>query len=145
MLPLLLDKFFYVLYKIVYMLGAGEMDNHRIQQYPKIVLSNEAFNSAIQDYDVCSNTRRKIFEVIGLLNAHGTNKTYLGKKIENTKRSNLWELKIKGASKTEWRFLFKRISGSDEYALLHFFLKKDEKIRDRDFATAERIAVREGW
>jgi len=124
-------------------MGAGEMAKHRIQQYPNLVFSDEALEG-FQDPDVCPDAVHKMYEALGRLDAYGTDKQYLGKRIENTKRSGLWELKAKGRSKTEWRFLFKHISNSN-YALLYFFLKKDELIKERYFASAERIAKREGW
>ncbi|MFK4343614.1 MULTISPECIES: type II toxin-antitoxin system RelE/ParE family toxin [unclassified Paenibacillus] len=120
------------------------MSIHRIQQYKNLVFSEEAFLNGIANQNVCPDARRKIFEALALLDSHGTDKNYLGKKIQNTKRSGFWELKVKGQSKTEWRFLFKHLSGS-EYAIIHFFIKKDEKIRKRDITTAERITAREGW
>jgi len=119
------------------------MSTYRIQQQGNLVFSEEAFQFN-KSPEVCQDALRKIYEALTLLNQHGTERDYLGKRIKFTKRSGLWELRIKGKSKTEWRFLFKHLSDS-EYALLHFFLKKDEKIKERDFAAAERIAEREGW
>ncbi|MFD1884978.1 type II toxin-antitoxin system RelE/ParE family toxin [Paenibacillus wenxiniae] len=120
------------------------MSNYRIQQFQNLLFSQEAFQLIQGNSDVPKKVQLKMLEGFGLLNMHGTDKDFLGNKIENTKRSKIWELKIKGPSKTEWRVLFKHI-GHGEYAMLHFFLKKDEKIQERDFDAAKRICVREGW
>ncbi|MBD8497891.1 type II toxin-antitoxin system RelE/ParE family toxin [Paenibacillus arenosi] len=120
------------------------MGNRQIQQFPNLVYSEEALDKWTRNPDICQNAQRKIVEAFTYLNAYGTDYNYLGKRITNTKRDGIWELKIKGKSKMEWRFLFKHVAGS-EYAILHFFLKKDEAIRKQDMDTAARIAAREGW
>jgi len=117
---------------------------HRIRPFPNLVFSDEAFRNGVQSTKMCGVAKRKMFELLSAVNEHGTNKDYLGKSVEHTGRSKLIELKFKGSSKSEWRFLFKRLE-TGEYAFMHFFLKKDEKIRKQDFAAAVRIAKREGW
>lgn len=120
------------------------MGIRQIQQFPNLFFADEPLDEWTQNSEICEGAQRKILEAFHYLNAYGTNKSYLGKKIEKTKRDGIWELKIKGSSKREWRFLFKHIGGS-EYGIVHFFLKKDEAIKKQDMKTAARIAGREGW
>ncbi|WP_405117638.1 type II toxin-antitoxin system RelE/ParE family toxin [Paenibacillus sp. FSL H8-0317] len=120
------------------------MGNHQIQPFSNLFFADEPLKEWTQNSEICDDAQRKILEAFGLLNAYGTDKSYLGKKIENTKRDGIWELKIKGSSKREWRFLFKHIGGS-EYGIVHFFLKKNEAIKKQDMKKAVRIADREGW
>jgi phage-related protein len=123
------------------------MSKHILQQYSNLVLANEAFKDAL-DLRLSKTVRQNILDALLWLNKYGTDREYMGKRIENMGRKKIWELKIKGDSKTEWRFLFKKVPTSTNpptYALLNFFQKTDEQISDRDFNTAVRIAKREGW
>lgn len=118
---------------------------HRIPQFPNLVFSDESFTQAFVNNEMCGTARTKMFDLLAKINTYGTNTNVLGKHVEHTKRSSkLIELKFKGRSKTEWRFLFKHL-GDGQYAFIHFFLKKDKLIRERDFEAGERIAKREGW
>lgn len=120
------------------------MNNRRIQQFQSLVFSQEVFEALFTDHDRSPQDQAKLLEALSLLNDYGTQKDYLGSRIKHTKRDGLWELRVKGSSKTEWRVLFKHL-GNSSYGLLHLFLKKDSKIQKRDFETANRIADREGW
>lgn len=122
---------------------------YTMRQYPSLIFSKEAFEGP-KKYKLSEKTRRNIFEALDWLNEYGTDPDFTGKKISNTGRNQLWELRIKGESKTEWRFLFKRIPNPEnpeqpKYAIIHFFQKKTKAIEKRDFDAALRIAKREGW
>lgn len=113
--------------------------------YPNLLFSPQVFQDALlrNNLSMCNSAKQKMFEMISLINDYGTDKDYLGKKIEYVSRYDLWEVKWKGSSKTEWRFLIRHISNG-QYAVLYCFLKKDEKIPNRIFELACRIADNEG-
>lgn len=125
------------------------MGKHSFIQYPSLVFADESNLSELNFPN--KSVQLKILEALAMLDLHGTQSGFMGKKVENTGRLRIWELKVKGPSKTEWRFLFKRIpSISDDpsthrYGLLNFFQKTTEEISKRDFDSAVRIANREGW
>jgi hypothetical protein len=123
------------------------MAKYALTQFPNLEFATEAFEEGVQG-KLPIQVKEKMLEALAFLNEFGTNPAYSGKRIENTGREKIWELKIKGPSKTEWRFLFKKIKNAETpncYGLLYFFLKQDESITDREFRAAIRIAKREGW
>ncbi|MGH0860449.1 type II toxin-antitoxin system RelE/ParE family toxin [Bacillus pacificus] len=121
------------------------MGNKRIVQYPNLVFVTAVLRMLNAPSE---EAKRKMLESFRLLNDNGTNDEYLQGRIEKTHRGDIWEMKFKDKSKTEWRILFKKIShktNPPQYALLHMFRKTTKAITKRDLDTAERVAKREGF
>lgn len=122
------------------------MASRQIKQFPNLYFSVEAFEFLIdKKTDFGKN---EVLDRLKYLNEFGANPSYLGKNLSKTNRTGIKELKGKGPSKTEWRFLFKKISNGvspAQYGLMIGFIKKDQKLKKKDLDTAERIAKREGW
>lgn len=118
-----------------------------IPQYPNLVSTGEVVNG-LGDKSISKQVKTEILESLHLLNDNGTNNNFLGKRIEKTHRYNIWEMKFKDKSNTEWRIFFKKISRKKkpaEYGLINMIRKTTPKLTKRDLDTAERIAKREGW
>lgn len=116
----------------------------QIAQFPNLYFSVEAieFLRGIKD----AALKKDILTALAYLDEFGANPNYLGKRLCQTSRTGVKELKGKGPSKTEWRFLFKKISkgvSPAKYGLMIGFIKKDKKLKKKDLDTAERIAKRE--
>jgi phage-related protein len=118
-----------------------------IRQYPNLVFTGEV-TKGFKNKSLSEQVKREMLETLHLLNDNGTNDEYLGKRIEMTHRSKIWEMKFKDKSSTEWRILFKKISRKKqpaEYGVINLFRKTTPKLTKRDLDTAEVIATREGW
>lgn len=122
------------------------MTSSQIKQFPNLYFSVETLeflSSKKIDFG-----KDDILHRLNYLNEFGANPNFLGKYLCKTSRTGVKELKGKGPSKTEWRFLFKKISKGEspaKYGVMIGFIKKDEKLKKKDLDTAERIAKREGW
>jgi phage-related protein len=123
------------------------MTTVHIRQYPNLVFTGEV-KEALSDKSLSDGVKKEILEMLHLLNAHGNNNDYLGKRVEKTHRYKIWEMKFKDKSKTEWRIFFKKISKNvnpSQYGVIDMIRKTTPKLTKRDLDAAERIAKREGW
>jgi len=118
------------------------MTKHGIAEYQNLIFSGQAF-SFLSYPNMCSTARRKMFERLLFINKYGFTDARTNV-FEKTSHAGLWEVKWKG-NKTEWRFLAKRIQGTDTYAVVYGFQKKTKKISTHDINTAKQIAKNEGW
>lgn len=121
------------------------MAKHIFAEFPNLLLSDQVYGFIASSHkNMDEDAKRKMFERMNHLNeigfSGGGHKVY-----EKTKRYDLWEVKWKGKNRTEWRFLVKRIPGTDKYFISYAFLKKSEAIKERDFKTAIKITKNEGF
>lgn len=118
----------------------------QIKQFPNLYFSVEALDFLRNTK--CDSLNNDMLLALSYLDEFGANPNYLNKRLCQTNRTGVKELKGKGPSKTEWRFLFKKISKGvtpAKYGLMIGFIKKDKKLKKKDLDTAERIAKREGY
>ncbi|AMK71535.1 hypothetical protein CJZ71_17540 [Bacillus subtilis] len=118
-----------------------------IPQYPNLLLTKETVNG-LGNKSLSAEVKKEILESFNLLSSYGTNDDFIGKRVKKTHRKDIWEMKFKDRSKTEWRIFFKKISRNErpaKYGLLNMIRKTTQKLNKRDLDAAERIAKREGW
>ncbi len=118
----------------------------QIKQFPNLYFSVEALDFLRNTK--CDSLKNDMLLALSYLDAFGADPNHLNKRLCQTNRTGVKELKGKGPSKTEWRFLFKKISkgvSPAKYGLMLGFIKKDEKLKKKDLDTAERIAKGEGY
>ncbi|MGG3272349.1 type II toxin-antitoxin system RelE/ParE family toxin [Priestia aryabhattai] len=119
-----------------------------ILRYPNLVLTKETVKG-LGDKSMSKGVKIEVHKFLDLLNEYGNNHNHLNKRTEKTySKHDIWEMKFKDKSNTEWRILFKKISKKTkpaQYALLTMFKKKTKKLSKQDLDKAEQIAKREGW
>lgn len=115
------------------------------EEHPNLQLSKEVFDVIHTDKRILRDGKllRKIINNLDNLNDHGTDPDYHPRNNLENLGNGWWSLRIKH-QKDYWRIMFRK-TDSNKYGLTIMYLKKENKISQKNWDAAKRVAKREGW
>jgi phage-related protein len=113
--------------------------------YPNLLFSEEVFKTLHTDTRLHRNEKlaRKLANALDDLNDHGTDTDYHARGNLESLGGGWWALRIRH-QKDFWRVMFRK-ADSEKYGLAIMYLKKTNKIPQKNWDAAKRVAKREGW